>query len=298
MSADHSHPEIRKLASDHGLNLASEPPRIIEMGLDFRVVITRDTADQRWVLRIPRFPAVMQRAEVEGRLLAAVARHLDIAVPDWRIHSPELIAYPLLPGQPGLEVDGEGNPVWHTNVSSPTYARSFGELLAQLHTIPVDEVAATGVTVHDPGQVRAAWARDVDKVAAEFTVAPALLERWRTWLAEDSYWPGHSVPTHGEIYPGHTLVRENQMTGVIDWTTAAVGDPARDLMFQQAMATPEAFRITLDHYERGGGRTWPRLAEHCAEMFAANPVGYGIYAMEAGSESHLQAAAAALNPES
>lgn len=298
MSADHSHPEILTLASDHGLDLLPESLRIIEMGLDFRVVIARDTTDQHWVLRIPRFPSVMQRAEVEGRLLAVVARHLDVAVPDWRIHSAELIAYPLLPGQPGLELDSEGAPTWHVDVSSAAYARSFGELLAQLHTISPEEIAGTGVTVSTPEQVRAAWARDIDKVSAEFTVAPALLDRWRAWLAEDSFWPEHSVPTHGEIYPGHTLHRDNQIIGVIDWTTAAVGDPARDLMYQQAMATPETFRITVDHYERGGGTIWPRLAEHCAEMFAANPVGYGLYAMDSGTEPHLQAAAAVLNPES
>lgn len=298
MSVDHSPAQILQLAAEHGLDLVPESLHVIEMGLDFRVVIARDTADQHWVLRIPRFPTVMQRAEVEGRLLAVVARHLDVAVPDWQIHSAELIAYPLLPGQPGLELDDEGNPIWHVDASSPTYARSFGELLAQLHTISVDEIAGTGVTVATPEQVRAAWARDIEKVSAEFTVAPALLDRWRAWLAEDSFWPEHSVPTHGEIYPGHTLHRDNQISGVIDWTTAAVGDPARDLMYQQVMATPEAFRITLDHYERGGGTTWPRLVEHCAEMFAANPVGYGLYAMEAGSDSHLKAAAAALNPES
>lgn len=297
MTAEHSLPDILTLASEHGLDLVPDSLHIIEMGLDFRVVIARDTAGQHWVLRIPRSPAVMQRAEVEGRLLAVVAQHLDLAVPDWRIHSPELIAYPLLAGQPGLEVDDGGSPVWHADVSSPTYARSFGTLLAQLHTIPVDELAGTGVMASTPQQVRAAWGRDVDKVATEFTVAPSLLERWRAWLSDDSYWPAHSVPTHGEVYPGHTLIRDNEIIGVIDWTTAAVGDPARDLMYQQAMASPEAFRITLDHYERGGGRTWPRLAEHCAEMFAANPVGYGLYAMEAGSKDHLQAAAAALNPE-
>lgn len=297
MSSELSQPQILQLAAEHDLELDPRSLRVIEMGLDFRVVIAQDTAGEKWVLRIPRFAGVMQRAAVEARLLHLVKDHLDIAVPDWRIHSEHLIAYPLLPGEPGLELDQKGEPVWLAEISSTEYAQSLGALLAQLHQIPVELASGTGVTVHNPEQTRTAWHADVAKVTAEFTVAPALLDRWRKWLADDSYWPEHSVLTHGEIYPGHTLVKNNQITGVIDWTTAAVGDPARDLMFQQAMATPEAFQVTVDRYRQNGGTIWPRLAEHCAEMFATSPLGYGLYALETGSDTHLAAAAAGLNPQ-
>ncbi|QGU06081.1 Phosphotransferase enzyme family protein [Corynebacterium occultum] len=298
MTSDHR--EILDLARDHGLELDPESFRIIEMGLDFRVVLG-DAADpqsqvSRWVLRIPRRPAVMEQARVEGKVLTLVAPQLGVDVPDWRIHSDTLIAYPLLPGEPGLELNETGEPVWAVDPSSEAYSLSLAELLAQLHQIDPATAAATGISVHTPEQARQQWQDQITRVGEEFTIAKHLLERWQAWLSEDSYWPDHCVLTHGEIYPGHTLIREGRISGVLDWTTASVTDPAKDLLFHQATASPEAFALTLRRYEELGGRTWPRLVEHCAEMFAANALGYAIYALETGAEEHREAARAGLNP--
>lgn len=288
--------EILDLAAGHGLTLDPGSLRINEMGLDFRVALARTVTGEDWVLRIPRRPEVMDRAAVEGKVLQLVAPHLSAVVPSWRIHSASLIAYPLLPGEPGLELGDDGAPVWAVDVSASPFPESLGDLLAELHRVDRDDAAATGVAVRTPAEVRQAWRDDIERVAREFTVAGRLLDRWEAWLDEDSYWPDHTVLTHGEIYPGHTLIRDGGVSAVLDWTTASVGDPARDLMFHQATATPAAFQATVDRYVRGGGRVWPRLAEHCAEMFSATAVPYGIYALETGDETHRAAAAAQLNP--
>src|SRR5699024_8971147 len=121
-----------------------------------------------WVLRIPRRDDVMDRANVEGHLLRFVAPQLDVAVPDWQIHSSALIAYPLLPGTPGLELTAQGEPVWHTDVSSNAYATSLGDVLAQLHTTDVEQARATGIEVRSSAEVRQSWRDDIATVAAEF----------------------------------------------------------------------------------------------------------------------------------
>lgn len=296
MTAPADRSAILSLAARHDLDLDPEDLRVIEAGLDFRVAIGRAADGQRWVLRMPRRPDVLDRAEVEGRLLELVAPRLSIAVPDWRIRSAELIAYPLLPGEPGLTLAEDGTPQWHVDVSSTTYSAMLGQVIAQLHAIDVEEARATGVEVRSPQESRQQWRDDIARVADAFEVSPALLERWTAWVDENSYWPGHSVLTHGEIYPAHTLVEGERLTAVLDWTTAGVGDPARDLTFQQAGTPPEAFATLLEHYEAGGGRTWPRLAEHCAEMFAASPIAYGVFVLETGDETHRAAAEAGLNP--
>lgn len=63
----------------------------------------------------------------------------------------------------------------------------------------------------------------------------AAVPRWDDALQsnEESYWPQHSVLTHGKVYAGHTRAAEERITGILDWTTAAVGDPATDLIFHQ-----------------------------------------------------------------
>ncbi|WP_114854623.1 macrolide 2'-phosphotransferase [Brachybacterium sp. YJGR34] len=289
---------LLELAGTHGLELSRETLRAEEIGLDFRVVFARARDGQDWVLRIPRRADVLARAEIEGRLLRTVAPHLDVAVPDWRVHTEDLIAYPLLPGTPGLTLDAAGEVSWNVDVSSPDYARSLGATVAQLHGIGIEEAAATGIDVLSPAQVRARWRTDLERVAESFEIAPPLWERWNAWVEEDSYWPRRSVLTHGEIYPGHTLVADGRLSAVLDWTTAAVGDPAKDLMFQRVGATEDAFELFLEHYEAGGGQLWPRLADHCTEMFSASPVAYGLFALETGLAAHWEAAASSLNPTS
>lgn len=115
-------------------------------------------------------------------------------------------------------------------------------------------------------------------------------------MAEDSYWPDVSVLTHGEVYPAHTLVEDEEVSAVLDWTTAHVGDPAMDFAIHHSAAPPEAFQAAVDEYVRLGGRVWPRFAEHCAEIMAAGAIGYGIFALQTGAEEHRQAAQGELGP--
>jgi len=289
--------EVARLAAEHGLAVDPASIRFNEMGLDFRVAIARAEDDRQWVLRLPRRPAVMEQAGIEGALLEAVSGHLSVEVPDWRIRSRSLIAYPLLTGTPGLVLGEDSAPQWHVEVSAPAFAGSLGDLVGELHAVPAQDVDTTGIPIRTPEQSRQAWIEDVDRVAAQFRVADDLLASWRRWLEDDGLWPDHTVLCHGEIYPGHTLVDGGgRITGVLDWTTACVGDPAQDLMFHHATATAEAFELSLARYREHGGRTWPRLGQHCAAMLSAAPVRYGLYALETGEQRHRDAAQAQLDP--
>lgn len=297
MDLDHADPAaILELAARHGLHLQPDSLRVNEMGLDFRVVLARTTHGEEWVLRIPRRREVMGRAAVEDRVLSLIAPYLSVAVPEWRVHGRNLIAYPLLPGLPGLEIDERGEALWRVDPSSESYARALGELIADVHAVDRKLALATGVTVRTPEQNRRAWREDIARVSESFTVAPHLLARWEAWLGEDSYWPEHSVLTHGELYPGHTMIEDGRITGVLDWTTALIGDPARDFAVHRTLATREAFDLTVERYGQRGGRVWPRLADHAAELAAAGPVSYGLYVLDTGDESQRGAAQAQLNP--
>lgn len=281
----------------HGLALQQDSVEIIDSGLDFRVAMADDAAGDRWVLRIPRRADVVAGLDAEAAVLELVRGHLTAEVPRWEIREPELLGYRALPGRPGLSVL-EGEPQWHMDPESLSYARSLGRLLAELHTVPRAEVEAAGVEICEPDEVRRRWRQDVETVAGEFTVDRSLLRRWRTWLDEDALWPQRSVMTHGELYPAHTLMGESgEITGVLDWTTARVDDPGRDFMHQFALAGQDVFAETVAAYEAAGGAVWPRLAEHCHELWAAGPVGYAKFALQSGDDHHRSAAAALLDPD-
>jgi macrolide phosphotransferase len=198
--------------------------------------------------------------------------------------------------------------VWRIDPGSLRYAEELGRLLAELHAVPADEVAGTGLPVCSPEQVRQRWRRDLDTVCAELAVPEPARRRWLDWLADDGCWPRWSVLTHGELYPAHVLVDpDDRITGVLDWTTAEVGDPARDLAMQHALAPPAAFDRTLEVYRAAGGRVWPRLVEprlveprlveprlveHCARLWSTAPIGYALFALQTGDAAHRSAAQA------
>lgn len=285
--------ETLELAARHGLTLAPNSIDINDMGLDYRVAIVETLSGESWVLRIPRRPELANGAKVESKVLDLVSKALSFRVPQWRIHSPELIAYPLLPGSPGLTME-EGRPVFHIDMGSEDYARDMGKLLSELHSIPIEVAAGTGVPSRTPQETRMHWKSRISRVSHEFEISPSLLDRWDNWINDDSFWPDFSVLTHGEIYAAHTLVDGNRIRSVLDWTTAEIGDPVRDFSLFHMSATREAFDIMTTEYQKRGGRAWPRLADHCQEYMAASAIGYAEYALETGDPEHTAAAQAGL----
>ncbi|MCV7420534.1 macrolide 2'-phosphotransferase [Mycobacterium yunnanensis] len=283
------------VASSHGLQLTSGGATLIEAGLDYRIVMAQDRDGCRWVLRLPRRADVSESIAAENRILELVAPVLaaaGVAVPDWQVRSPDVIAYPALPGAPGLTLTDDGEPDWHMDAASPDYAVRLGRLLARLHCITAEQAKAAGVQVRTPARVRQSWRDDIENVRAAFTVAPELSEAWDSWLADDSCWPDETVMTHGEIYPAHLLFAEDgSVTGVLDWTTARVDDPARDLAAQYGAAGEDMLEVTLGAYAAAGGHPYPGLAAQARHLWEASPIGYALYALTTRAQDDLAVAA-------
>src|SRR5690606_32993633 len=146
--------------------------------LDFRVGIGRTVNGETWVLRVPRRNDMAEQIAAEAGILELVAPVLPVAVPRWSICTPELVAYPALPGKPGLTIDANGQLHWRLDVNSKRYAKEFGRLLANLHRLDAQQARAAGVPLEEPTQVRERWRRDIDAVAAAFTIDEGLRRRW------------------------------------------------------------------------------------------------------------------------
>lgn len=302
MSHSNLHPEpmtaaqLVALAARHGLELDESSLSLNEAGLDYRVAFGRTADGADWVLRVPRRPDVAAKLAEERRILDFVAPRLSVAVPRWQVCSDELVAYRRLPGKPGLTLDAGGQPEWHFDPSSSEFAAALGRLIAELQALDAHDAANAGVPVLSASQVRERWRADFEKVRAAFTIAPHLAERWEAWLENDALWPDSTAFTHGELYAAHVLVdTPARIVGVLDWTTAKVGDPAIDFTYQHMMG-PAAFDATVQAYLDAGGREHPHLAERCAELAAAAPIVYGAFALATGDPQHRANAAAQLDP--
>lgn len=292
-----SEAQLVELAARHGLTVDADAVHINEAGLDYRVAFVRAADGEDWVLRVPRRRDAAAKLSEERRILEFVRPRLSVAVPIWRVCSDELVAYRRLPGEPGLTLDGSSQPVWHFDPSSPEFATALGRLIAELQAFDVDAARVAGVPVMSMSEARSQWRADFERVRADFEIAHSLQARWEAWLSNDRLWPERTAFTHGELYAAHVLVDEpSRIVGVLDWTTAKVGDPAVDFTYQHMMG-PAAFEATVAAYIEAGGVLLPHLAERCAELAAAAPLAYGLFALQSRNPQHRAAAAARLLPE-
>ncbi|WP_035280155.1 macrolide 2'-phosphotransferase [Brevibacterium album] len=289
--------EIAERAAAHGLDVDAETMRTVEAGLDYRVAFASAEDGTEWVLRIPRRADVSEKVADEARILGLVRDRLPAAVPDWRISGPDLIAYPRLPGEPGLTLSTDGEPQWHFDREDPHYARSFGRLIAHLHGIGAEDARAAGVSVRTADEERAEWRARLERASAAFAISDGLRASWEVWLDDDGLWPEFTALTHGELYPAHLLLdSDGEVRSVLDWTTAKVGDPAVDFMYHHMLSGPEAFRLAVEAYAELTGRVPRRLGERCEALLSAGPLSYAEYALTTGDPEHAAAAQAQLTP--
>ena len=290
--------QIVDLAGRHGLELQADTVRLNEAGLDYRVAFARAANGMEWVLRLPRRPDVSAKLDQERRILQFIGPRLSVAVPCWQVCSDRLVAYERLPGEPGLTLDASDQPEWHFDPSSPEFAAALGRLIAELQALDTATAAEVGVPVLTAAKAREQWRADYERVRAEFRVARHLIQRWQQWLDNDELWPDSAAFTHGELYAAHVLIdTPARIVGVLDWTTAKVGDPATDFTYQYMMGAP-AFQATVQAYLDAGGHDQPHLAERCANLAAAAPLAYGLFALQTREPLHLKRAAEQLDPPS
>lgn len=282
---------IATTARRHGVAVVGSVA-VTDIGLDFRVAFVTDEEGREWVLRIPRRPDVLPRAEYEARVLRLLEGRLPVAVPDWRVFTPELIAYPRLPGTTALTTDpATGQPRWNIDKDSPLFTGSLASTLAALHGTAPAEAEAAGLKVSSPERVRRTAAEQIEQVRREIGIGEDLLRRWQAWLDDDASWPPFTMLVHGDLYAGHVLVDDAaRATGVLDWTEAEVADSSVDFVFHLMALGEAGLERLLGEYEAVGGRTWPGLRGHVAERLSAVPVKYALFALAIGSDEHLAAA--------
>jgi aminoglycoside phosphotransferase (APT) family kinase protein len=264
--------DVLALAHRHGLSLRAEGARLDTSGLDFLTLHADDPDGVRWIVRMPRRPAVIASAITEATVLAIVRSRLPVAVPDWRVHTDELIAYPRLGGTPWVTLD-TGAPVWNVidpAAPSDAFLDSCADALVALQAIPADLLPPALVDASiDVTRARLFRAAHVARELLE--PSPAMWERWQRFLAGDS-WPEHLALAHGDLHPGHMLLDEaGRLTGVLDWTEARVTDPGVDFVVLAGCFGRAGLERLVPRFERRGGRTWPRLVDHALERWAMSP---------------------------
>lgn len=288
--------DLVRAARRHGFELMPAGRDVDATGADFIVAHAVDLDDVAWIVKVPRRADVMVRADAERRVLRLLRERLAVAVPDWRLFAPDVIAYPRVPGEPAAVIDPDlGDWRWRFDPGAPPQAflDSLARFLAQLHGIDVDEARAAGVRVLDPRSLRAATAECIERARNGLDVPDPLWRRWHDWVADDGVWPDVHVLVHGDLHGAHLLVDDdNAISGVLDWSEAHVGDPATDFALLYPSLGDAALASLLDAYGAAGGRTWPGMARHVVERWLAYPAVIADFARMTGDDQPMQLAQA------
>ena len=235
--------EIRTLLARHLPDREVRSVTSLGEGLDN----TTFEVDGELVVRKNKKSDPARRAESirrEADLLAVVARISTLPVPEPVFSDPEagVIAYRRLPGLPLID---------HPVAEPARLAPALGRFLSRLHQTPPEEVEHL---VERDAYPLAAWLRDAEEDYREVSGRLSASARrriegflGRTPPAE----PRTEAFCHNDLGAEHVLVDvgAGTITGVIDWTDAAITDPARDLALVYRDLGSEACKLALAHYE-------------------------------------------------
>jgi macrolide phosphotransferase len=293
-----SQQEVLELAHQSGLAIEENSIRFNESGLDFQVVFATDAEGTRWVLRLPRREDVLQSVDQEKRTLELVAPSLSVEVPRWTICTDELITYRALSGVPTGTIDPEAKAyMWEIDIANlpERFYTSLARGIASLHQIGIEQVRAAGLPIKTAEEVRIEMKQRMDAVKSEIGVGQTLWERWQSWVDHDEMWRFETVLTHGDLHAGHVLINaQAQVTGFIDWTEAAVADPARDFVAYYRTFGQDALNQLIVAYAEAGGQTRSKMSEHIVELNATFAIDIAEFALKSGLEEYKTMAMQAL----
>ena len=194
------------------------------------------------VVRLPRIRWATGQVEREATWLPRIAPYLPTAVPEPVAVGEPAGGYPYrwavhrwLPGD-GASLAQMADPV--------DFARRLADVVRSLQTVPA-EGAPKAVNRARPLQEYNGATLGAIEYASTLIDSRQAREVWEEALAA----PAHGdepVWVHGDV-EGNCLLRDGHLSGIVDWGSACVGDPAVDVqVVWSPLFTEESRRAFLD----------------------------------------------------
>ena len=207
--------------------------RHIGSGWEFDAYLTGDG----WVFRFPRRARCADLFTTEKPVHELVARSLTpgVALPIVELIGRPPTGFPYriaghryIPGIPADRIDPALEPI---------VTRDIGIALGAVHGIPEQAALAAGVGGTGTDDAAAiAWVKRGLRLASELRGTDSVVDDALAWAAHldltVARYAGPPRLIHQDLSPDHLIVdpRTGRLTGIIDWTDAMLGDPARDFV--------------------------------------------------------------------
>ena len=219
----------------------------------------------------------------EARVLALAAELSPLPVPrvDFVEPGAGCLAYELLPGVPLLDVAEV------VRAERAAVAERLGRFLRALHAVPRERVASL-VEADEPPM--ADWLAEAAEHYAKARAAIPARHRRAVEAFLEGAPPGAAgelVFSHNDLGIEHVLVdpRSLEVTGVIDWSDAALVDPARDFGLVLRDLGPAALDVALAAYRPGDEARLRERASFYARAALLEDLAFGL---ETGRREYVE----------
>jgi aminoglycoside phosphotransferase (APT) family kinase protein len=233
---------VRRLLKSQLPELADQPLVAVEpWGTDNAIWRLGDDL----VVRLPRIHWASGQVDHDAICLPRIAPHLPVAVPEplaigepegeypyrWAVHS-------WLPGD-GADISRMEDPV--------RFALDLAAVVRALWTVPREGAPPATNRARSLADYNAATLSAIERARHLVDVSAAAAE-WEEALAAPPH-EGDPVWVHGDL-EGNCLVNYGRLSGLVDWGSACVGDPAVDVqVVWSPLFTPQSRHAFLDELE-------------------------------------------------
>ncbi len=186
------------------------------------------TADdgKHYLVRIAQNPTAQTNQETELRALKALAKPgtlpfaLSSLIASTTTREGEMVR--VMNYVYGQEFD-----LAELSSTSPL-VESSAKALAAIHNLPLSVVQDNHFPEYSTSDILRGTAAELDRAMETGKVPSVLLNRWEDALSNENLFRFMPTVIHGHMNESMILEKDNEISGVLDWSELQIGDPSRD----------------------------------------------------------------------
>ncbi|MCF7952505.1 MAG: aminoglycoside phosphotransferase family protein [Spirochaetales bacterium] len=188
--------------------------------------------NQDRIFRFPKFDWILEQMDQEKKCLSLLEDISEMSVPRWTSYG-NFVGYERIPGEPLSRSIILSQP---KNIQKK-WAKQLALFLKQMHSIPKEHIQQKGIERSLTYHTYNDWLILFDEVQQElypylnnFT-QQRIEELFHHIIGDNTFMDAEEVLVHGDLQAYHILYSpsEKDITGIIDFGTAGLGDPANDI---------------------------------------------------------------------
>jgi len=144
-----------------------------------------------------------------------------------------------------------GNPTDISNVPADSaLSNSIAKAISAIHSLDSSLVENEHLASFDPAEIMKSRVAELDRFATTGKVPAVLLSRWEQALEDTSLFRFKPTVVHGGLNSETMLSLDDEVTGILSWSTLRVSDPAEDFAWILGAGIHELSESIIDVYRQ------------------------------------------------